>query len=314
MAGARSPARRWAIRLAGSAVLLGFLFWLLPHEAILGAVRSVSAGEFGIMLAGFLVLHVVAAAKWWWMMDRRVPLPLAIRAHFAGLTANLGLPGATGGDAVRAMLAHMHMRDGSRVVAAAMVDRLIDSLALALLSFSGLVMLGLSGGSAGTLFTGAGILAAATVLVFLLPRLLPLPWRLFPKLPARGLAERLAAALAEFGARPGTLAGGFVLAFAIQAGLVLLAYIAIRHAAAPPALAAWIFAWPLAKVIAILPVSLNGLGLREGTLAALLVPLGAQGAQVVAAGLVWQGVLFAAGLLGGLLYLSTPGARKTVTE
>jgi uncharacterized membrane protein YbhN (UPF0104 family) len=95
---------------------------------------------------------------------------------------------------------------------------------------------------------------------------------------------------------------------------VLLAYLAIRHAAAPPGLAAWVFAWPLAKIIAILPVSLNGLGLREGTLAALLVPFGAQAAQVVAAGLVWQGVLFAAGLLGGLLYLSTPGARKAVAE
>ena len=325
-ASAGRAGRRWALRLAGSAVMLAVLFWLLPREAIWQAVRSVTLASFLAMLAGFLALHVVAATKWWWMMDRRVPWGQAVRAHFAGLTANLGLPGATGGDAVRAMLAHLHMRDGPRVAAAALVDRLIDSIALGILCFAGLALLGLgfAGGAAAT-GPGAGghfhaaliagpALAAAVALVLALPWLLPLPWRLIPKLPGRGLALRVAGALGEFGRRRGTLLGGLVLSLSIQIGLVLLSYLAVTTGPGAPGLAAWIFAWPLAKIIAILPVSLNGLGLREGTLAALLTPFGADAAQVVAAGLIWQAVLFAGELMGGLFYLTTPGIRKAVAE
>ena len=117
-AGSAKAGKRWALRLAGSAVMLAVLFWLLPRDAIWQAISSVTLSSFLAMVAGFLALHVVAATKWWWMMDRRVPWGQAVRAHFAGLTANLGLPGATGGDAVRAMLAHLHMRDGPRVAAA----------------------------------------------------------------------------------------------------------------------------------------------------------------------------------------------------
>ena len=61
----------------------------------------------------------------------------------------------------------------------------------------------------------------------------------------------------------------------------------------------WIFAWPLAKIIAVLPVSLNGLGLREATLAGFLAPFGASAAGgrgrraglagcVVYSGRVWR--------------------------
>ena len=67
--------------------------------------------------------------------------------------------------------------------------------------------------------------------------------------------------------------------------------------------AVWFFAWPLAKLIAIVPVSLAGLGVREASLAGLLAPLGADPATVVAVGLLWQSVLLATGLAGGLVLL-----------
>ena len=62
----------------------------------------------------------------------------------------------------------------------------------------------------------------------------------------------------------------------------------------------WLFAWPLAKIIAVLPVTLNGLGLREGVLASMLVPFGADAAAIVAAGLVWQAVMFTVGGIGAI--------------
>ena len=74
--------------------------------------------------------------------------------------------------------------------------------------------------------------------------------------------------------------------------------------------AAWFFGWPLAKIIATLPLSLGGLGVRESSLAALLVPFGANAAQVVASGLAWQAILYLAGALGALVLMMSGGSLR----
>jgi uncharacterized membrane protein YbhN (UPF0104 family) len=74
-------------------------------------------------------------------------------------------------------------------------------------------------------------------------------------------------------------------------------------------LAPWFVAWPLSKIIAILPISLGGIGVREAALVSLLAPFGAPSALVFASGLLWQGVLMASGLLGlavGSLFGAAP--------
>jgi hypothetical protein len=60
-------------------------------------------------------------------------------------------------------------------------------------------------------------------------------------------------------------------------------------------------------------VSLNGLGLREAALAgvfAAIAPGLTDPAPIVASGLAWQAILFAAGGIGGLILLVTPGTRR----
>ena len=94
--------RKWALRAGGSAVALGLIFWFLPREAIVDGFRSIPLPLFLFVLACFCIAHVAAATKWWLLMDRAIAYGTALRAHFAGLAANLCLPGAAGGDAVRA--------------------------------------------------------------------------------------------------------------------------------------------------------------------------------------------------------------------
>ncbi len=61
----------------------------------------------------------------------------------------------------------------------------------------------------------------------------------------------------------------------------------------------WLFAWPLAKLAALLPLTQGGIGVREAALVALLTPFGAASHLVLAAGLVWESVIIAGGLLSG---------------
>lgn len=307
--GRRPGLTRWAVRAAGSAVVLAMLFWFLPRDAILQGIMRVPATLFPAVVPLFLLGHAVTAAKWWWLMDRGIPFGTALQAHFAGLAANLFLPGAAGGDAVRAGFAQVHLRDGARVAAAAVADRLIDTLGLACLSLIGLAMLnGRSGGAGQAAQAAVIVLVLIGVAVFAFPGILVRLWTRFPNLPARGLVQRVAAAFGSLGRRPLLLAGTLLVSMAVQLLFIGLSIRLAEAVGVDQPLAVWIFAWPLAKIIAVLPISLGGLGVREATLAALMAPFGADSAQVVASGLVWQAVLYVSGAIGALV-LAVSGVR-----
>jgi uncharacterized membrane protein YbhN (UPF0104 family) len=56
----------------------------------------------------------------------------------------------------------------------------------------------------------------------------------------------------------------------------------------------------LAKIAAVMPITQGGIGVREAALVVLLAPFGAPASQVLATGIVWEGVIITAGLLAGL--------------
>jgi glycosyltransferase 2 family protein len=63
----------------------------------------------------------------------------------------------------------------------------------------------------------------------------------------------------------------------------------------------WLLVWPLAKLIALVPITLGGLGVREAGLTALLTPFGVPAALSVAVGLSWESIIIVGGLIAGLL-------------
>jgi uncharacterized membrane protein YbhN (UPF0104 family) len=106
-------------------------------------------------------------------------------------------------------------------------------------------------------------------------------------------------ALRAVSRRPHILIFGWMLGVFIQTSfLVLTALLAISCGLVLP-LRVWLFAWPLAKLAAVLPLTQGGIGVREAALVALLAPFGAAGPVVLAAGLVWEGVIIVGGLIAG---------------
>jgi len=61
---------------------------------------------------------------------------------------------------------------------------------------------------------------------------------------------------------------------------------------------------PLVTLLTLLPVSVNGVGVREAFLVLLLGPAGVAEAQAVTLGLLWLTMLSAASLLGGGVYVA----------
>lgn len=311
--------KRWLFQAGVSLAVLGILFWIVPVGEVLGGISQVSVGLFLAVWVAFLIVHVGAAMKWWVLTGRNVPASTALRAHFIGLTANLCLPGVAGGDAARLAVAWRDARDPSHLTAGSVGDRLIDLVALGCIAM------------VGTLYASTGQAALAwqvlpLVLVICIagllvgPKILAGVWLRFPKLPARGFVAKTCAALGEIGRNPLLLAGMLAWSIVLQGALILLALQLARSTGVEVHVAAWAFAWALAKLIVVLPVSLGGLGVREALLAALLAPYGAGTTDVVAGGLAWQAILFLSGGVGGVMLirsagrLSAQGMSKTEGE
>ena len=137
----RSGYLSWALRLAGSAIILWAVFSFLPLKDVTAAARSIHPLIWILSLLIFLSGHAIAAYKWRLLIKTGEAIPVfsAVRAHFAGIAANLCLPGVAGGDVVRAGLIMRNANDKSRVAFGSLIDRLLDVAGLLILGLIGAV-------------------------------------------------------------------------------------------------------------------------------------------------------------------------------
>jgi uncharacterized membrane protein YbhN (UPF0104 family) len=76
----------------------------------------------------------------------------------------------------------------------------------------------------------------------------------------------------------------------------------------------WLFAWPIAKLSALLPVTQGGIGVREVALVGLLAPFGAPPVLTAAAGLVFEAITIVGGLIAGIIALLVGRLSEAHTE
>jgi len=290
------------LRLAATIAVLAVLFRFLPVRQVGAALRLLPWGLLGIVLAGYLAMHVVASMKWRMMVNllgAGLSVPQAVRCYFAGLFSVLVLPSIVGGDIVRAGLALRMGRSKAAVLFGSLLDRILDFLALALLTISGAVLIpgNLSPASRRVFFIVGAAAAIVVIVVFL--AIVLLPARRFSYRIRRKLV-RLREAQDAMLARPEFVLASLLLALLVQGGFITLTAVLAGAAGLRLSFHAWLFAWPMAKISALVPLTQGGIGVREATLAALLLPFGAPAAKTVAVGLAWEAVTIFGALLGGL--------------
>lgn len=316
MAGRRRIYGAWLLRICVSAAMLALIFHFVPFGTVWAAARQFSPALWLAALGLFLAGHAAAAAKWRMLIGDGISYRQAFRAHLAGLAANLALPGVAGGDVVRAGLVMGQARDKGRLAMGSIADRLLDTLGLVLIALAGAYFaLGPKLGEGPEL---RWILLALFIVVaagfFVAPAL---DRALMRKEPSGKIARMLAImvhAAADLAQSPGRLLLCLAISMAVQCLFVCIniAFAQAAHVDAP--VAAWFFAWTTAKIIAIAPISLGGLGVREASMAGLLRPFGADPGQVVAIGLIWQSVLYASGAIGFLVQLRRPKQETLAME
>ncbi len=293
------------IRIGVSIAVLLFIFSFAPVGELVARMKTTSPVLWLSVLAGFIAGHALSAAKWRWMIGGAVSYPRALKAHFAGLAANLALPGVAGGDIVRAGLVMKGSGRKTALAVGSLADRLIDTASLVIIASIGAFWLGARAGvdPAGLAAFAVVIVAAGVAGVTLLKPIAGLMRRFAPSGKLGGVVNDVADAAEEMASRRVALIGCAIMSIVVQFAFAVMNALIARNIGAGTSIAAWIFAWPLAKLVATLPISFGGLGVREASIAGLLTPLGFEAAGVVAASLVWQTIQFAAGGLGALAQL-----------
>lgn len=305
-AAARPRYGRALIRLGLSALVLTVVIWLVGPRTVYDAIRSVPFTGWLAGLAGFCGFHFVGAIKWRLFMGlagANVKLGVVVRAYAAGLFANLCLPSLVGGDVLRAGIVLGSTSRKEAVVFGSLVDRFADVAALGTLVLVGALaapsavndLEGIAGPITwiATALPVVAIIGAVCGLVIL--RRLRL--RSLPKKVGKILIGFLRA-LRAMRARPALGLRGYALCLAVQTGFVAVNALLGDAMGLALDFRLWLLLWPLAKIAAMLPLSLGGIGVREAAFATLVAPFAAE-ELAVAQSLVWESILVTGGLLAG---------------
>ncbi len=304
----RESSRSWiflAARWVAALLILGILFYLLPLAPLRSALARVPLTRFVAVLLIYLVAVTGGITKWHTVVNfagAQLSFAASAQCYTSGLFGALFLPSIIGGDVARLAVGISRSPRPAAVITGNVADRFLDVAAQLTLVSLGLILLPgslpvpLQGPAKRVLFAGA--LAAAVFLGLIVA--LRRPLLRGHSIHFRRRLAQLRHAIRAVSRRPWRLVLGWLLGTSVQGTYVLLtALLGITCGLGLP-LRVWLFAWPLAKIAAVMPITQGGIGVREAALVVLLAAFGAPASQVLATGIVWEGVIITAGLLAGL--------------
>lgn len=299
---ARHPWLSLLLRIGGSAIALAILFRFLPLGKVWQTLRRLPPHLWMMLIVAYLCAHIVAITKWRMMVNlagARLTFRQAVRCYFSGLFSTLFLPSIVGGDVVRAAMAFRMGQSKAGVVLGGVTDRSLDFLALVLLAVLGAALVpGTLPAQARHIFFVGGIaLIAAGILIT--PLVLWFPARKI-RFGLRRRIIRLRRAARSMRGKPQRVAVALCLGILAQGSFIWLTSRAAAATDLHLLFRAWLFAWPLAKFCAVIPITQGGIGVREAALVILLIPFGAPAVKTAAVGLAWEAVIISGGLIAGL--------------
>lgn len=310
-------ARHLVIALLKAGVSVALL-WLLFSRVDMGRLWSVARTASAPWLVAALTLYLamILASAWRWgllLTAQGIVLPFrALTSSFLVATFfNNFLPSNIGGDVIR--ITDTARAAGSKTLATTVVliDRGIGLLGLVLMAAMGATagarLADASSIGAGVLWAGFGLAAIIATPALLMPqqiaRLLQ-PLRVVHPEWVDERLDRLTGALARFRDAPAALAGCFGGALFVQ-GVLVAFYLAIAHSMRIPiGFTELAMIVPITFIVQMLPISMNGFGVREATFGFYFNRLGLPLESALLVSFVGAALVMLFSLSGGVAYMA----------
>jgi uncharacterized membrane protein YbhN (UPF0104 family) len=304
---------------AGRYLLGGFLLAIVLLVVNPASVAATLAGAdlrlVGIAVVSLVAMHAVMGLGWRWMIAKRSGVRLtlgeALRAHYAAQAVGSVTPGNLGADVHRAAVLRRAGHGWAAAVEPILVQRATSYLALSLLAGAGLVIL-----SSASEFSRPVVAFGAAVAVLLVaaswlvlrpgPRFAGMRNWLRNRFEGTASGGPDASAGTTWTLTLGGVANG-LLFHAGSIGLTWLLVVAMNPSTPT---------WPMLAAIAVarlslaIPISPSGLGVQEGTLAALVAGMQLAPQPALAAMLVARLSTLMLAAIGVMLIVMAPGGPK----
>ncbi len=311
-----------ALKIGFSAALF---VWLLRkfnvHEALLEA-RHADPRWLGAAVAVFFVSNLMGSYLWGLLLRMQgvaISFPRLAAYYFVGLFFNNFLPANIAGDFARISAASEHTDRSAAVFSATVMDRLLGALAVATLGIAGAALAWKELSDPRVVLIVVALFAVSLLLylaVFRRDVLALMEWP-FRTLGLKGMEARIAGFMDELHGYQGQSRRLFqllVFGLVIQVTRVSV-HVCVARALGLTVPASAIFVLvPILASIVMLPISLNGIGIREGAAVVLFRPVGLSGGQAFSFQFLTWVLSVMVSLLGGLIFVLRAPLRAVAAE
>ena len=304
----------FTLRIFATVALMVFVLQQVEWDSLVRRLKSLEWQWYAAAQAVAIVIQVVAGIRW-----SSLARPIGcvhstsffIWRFFEGVFFNLCLPSSIGGDVVKAYRLSSTNRGRLLAGCTILADRLAGVSALGVLAGSAILSIKLNLSPASTIAVGtvlfASVLLGFRLTIGNLDRFLDL-------LPATHKIRQFLSQLLPYQIRPSLMGRAVAWSLIVQVGASVSVALMARGIGVNLGLGIWFSVVPLIALAIVLPISINGVGIREGGMALLLSRWGVAGEQAVAIGLLWFLTTIGTGLIGGVLFLldkQTSGSTPT---
>jgi uncharacterized protein (TIRG00374 family) len=305
-------------KLLFSVLLLTILFQRADLAVFLRTLQALPLQLFLGCVGLYFLGYVISTVRWQRLLFAegiRLPLWRLALVYFEGAFFNLFLPTLIGGDIVRGYAIYRITRGHDASIASILVDRLSGFAALIVIA---LVALGLAYGEVRDPQVAAMILGVAAAFFTMIAVLLNERVKTYASGLLRGIGltrfqvklQGMVEALHRYRGHHRALSQALLLSALLQ-GLIILTYYLIGTGLNLGVPIAYFFLYvPLITFVAMLPVSVAGLGVREGGAVYFFAKVGVDAATALSMSLAWFSLTLIVSSLGGLAFLANTHAAK----
>jgi uncharacterized membrane protein YbhN (UPF0104 family) len=257
MTSQRRPLSAW-VRWIGTLLSLGLFAWLIARldwNLVWTQLRGVAWWAILLASASYLLSQAFNTLRWCillWAHNVKITFWQAFRITWSGIFASNFLPSTIGGDGLRMAAVYPYAKSKSVAVGSVALDRVINMAAMTCLIPLPLVLFGAK-----------------------LNALLALALPINPRALVEKYSPKIAAALREWANHPMSFVWAFLSAWPSNLTPMFSTWLIARGVGMDVSFWQVMAVQTVAYFLSVLPISVNGYGVREVTYATLFVTLGA---------------------------------------
>lgn len=297
------------------AISIALMVWILQGVDLTETLAIIGSANVFVLLFAFLFKlfgYYISAIRWRLLLRAQgadASIPFLIGSYWVGFFFNNILPSSIGGDVIRVYDSWRSGADRATALTVIFVDRFQGILAL---MFIVLVMLLIpSPLTANIPLTGLGVflgligMLVLCWLIFVTPRTLSnwvgrIEWKPVQKISAT--LGKIAIAFEVFQKKKRVLFNALWLSFLLQINVVVYHYIVAVALNLDVPFYSYFITIPVITLVITLPISINGIGVREQLFIAFFAAFAVPKTEALAYSLLLYAILLIQGLIGGLVY------------